>query len=341
MRAALVTVRQHRFEVGSAIVAAIAASLYGLVIVIRMSALPPAQECLDAVLASPDGSGVSGDCLALAQNGAAILGETFLTSQGALAVSIMGILPFLVGLLGGVPIVARELETGTALTAWSLFGSRERWLLRQVLPIAIILGLGVSLAAMVADPVADAAVTWGRAEATLIGLHGPLVLLRAAAAFGLGLAVGAILGRTLPAFVVGAALCAALLIGSGLAREAWTVSLEAQVVAGHDPSTGEVDVDPRALTTGWGVLTPDGRLLSSAEARELASAAGVQPASEHDDQDTPALEWYLENGYSLVPVGVSDAIALGWTPYDALIFGAAGAIGLGVTVVFVSRRRPR
>lgn len=44
----------------------------------------------------------------------------------------------------GVPIVARELEARTAQTAWSLSGSRLRWLLRQMAPILILLGVTVS-----------------------------------------------------------------------------------------------------------------------------------------------------------------------------------------------------
>jgi hypothetical protein len=340
MAAALVTLKQHRFEVGVAVVAAVVAGLIGLSIALRINALGVPKACLDAAVASQDGSGVTADCLAMVREGAGILGETFLTGEGTIALSIMGVLPFLLGLLGGVPIVAREIEARTAQTAWSLNGSRSRWLGRQVAPIAVVLGISMAFAAIVAIPVADASVAWGLGASSLIGLHGPLALVRAFAAFGIGLAVGALLGRALPAFVIGVALSFALLVGTGLARESWMRSLEPSAIAQISPETGEFDTPPRAVTTGWGVLTPDGTLLSAARGRELATAAGVPPAAEYDTQDGPALEWYAANGYTLVPVGLSDEVALGWSTYDGIIFGAVGLAGVLAALVAVRRTRP-
>ena len=122
--------------------------------------------------------------------------------------------------------MARELEAGTAQTAWSLNGSRVRWLARQIAPIAIVLGTAMTLAALVAIPVGDIWVHWGYGgAASLIGLHGPLAVVRAFGAFGVGLAVGALLGRTLPAFLFGAVLSFAVLFAAGsLSRCLATVS---------------------------------------------------------------------------------------------------------------------
>ena len=56
----------------------------------------------------------------------------------------MGLLIFLsfaAGLFLGVPIVARELERGTARLAWSLAPSRMRWFLARMLPILVVLAL--------------------------------------------------------------------------------------------------------------------------------------------------------------------------------------------------------
>jgi hypothetical protein len=66
----------------------------------------------------------------------------------------------------------------------------------------------------------------------------------------------------------------------------------------------------------------------------------VAPAAEFDTQDGPALEWYAANGYTLVPVGVSDETALGWSLYDGLIFGSAGFIAVVAAAVAVGRTRP-
>ena len=127
LAAARVTLKQHRFEISVAALAAVAAAVLGLSIAIRMDALHVSQACIDSVFASQDGSGIGQECLSLVRAGSGILGGTYLNGEGSLPVSVMGALPFLVGLLGGVPIVARELEAGTAQTAWSLNGSRVRW----------------------------------------------------------------------------------------------------------------------------------------------------------------------------------------------------------------------
>lgn len=199
----------------------------------------------------------------------------------------------------------------------------------------------MTFAALVAMPVAQFWVAWGGGGASdAIGLHGLLAVVRAFAAFGIGLMVGAMLGRTLSAFLFGVAISLALLFAVGNARDAWRANLEPPVIAVYSTATGEYQLLPRAVTTGWGVETPDGTLLSSAEARGIATAAGVPPAPPDDVQDTPALIWYEENGYVLLPMGVSDEMALGWAPYDGAIFGVVGVLSLAGAVVLVNRRRP-
>lgn len=338
--AARVSLKQHRFEVGAAVIAAIASGSIGLSMALQIDALGVSKDCLDRVQASQDGFSAGQECFALVREGTGIIGETFLTGQGTVALSVMGVLPFLVGLLGGVPIVARELEDGTAQTAWTLCGSRGRWLRHKIGPIALVLGVAMIFAALAAAPAADASVAWGQSGFSLIGLHGPSAVVRAFGAFGIGLMLGALLGRAYIAFIVGIAVSSVLLLAVGTARDAWTASLDPVPIAGPTSETGEYSVMPRALTTEWGVMTPDGVLLSSADGRRIATKAGVPPAPADDVQDIPALTWYEENGYGLVQMGVSDEIALGWAPYDGLIFGAVGALSIGASIVLVNRRRP-
>jgi hypothetical protein len=253
----------------------------------------------------------------------------------------MGALPFLLGLLGGVPIVARELEARTAPTAWSLNGSRVRWLARQVWPIGLLLGSAMALAALAAMPVAEDFVAWGHGgESSLIGLHGPLAIVRAFGAFGIGLAVGALLGRTLPAFIFGVALALAVTFALGEARATWLASMEPQPIVTYSAETGEYNGIPGAVATDWGWWTPDGVLISKEDARQLATDAGVPPAAPDDVQDTPAAIWLEEHGYTGVSLGVTDDMALGWAPYDGVTFAVTGLAGIGATVVLVNRRRP-
>jgi hypothetical protein len=45
--------------------------------------------------------------------------------------------PFALGLVLGVPVVAREIEGRTAAIAWTLSRSRPRWLIQRVLPLGV------------------------------------------------------------------------------------------------------------------------------------------------------------------------------------------------------------
>ena len=54
------------------------------------------------------------------------------------------------------------------------------------------------------------------------GMHGPLAVVRGAAALALSLLLEAIVGRTLPAFIVGAAIVTVLMIWLPNARHACT-----------------------------------------------------------------------------------------------------------------------
>jgi len=72
---------------------------------------------------------------------------------GGRVLEAMRILPFGVGLLMGVPIVAREIESGTAQTTWSLNASRWRWLARQTVAVGVPAVLAVAAAAVAAADV--------------------------------------------------------------------------------------------------------------------------------------------------------------------------------------------
>lgn len=340
VRSALVTLKQYRFEVGLAVVAALAATGIGLTIDVRLNALGVSQECLDLVNAAQDAVSAGDECFALVSEGAGILGSTYLRADGVLPVSVMGLLPFVLGLFGGLPVVARELEDHTAQTAWWLSGSRRRWLLRQLGPITLVLGVAIGMAALVAIPVAEDWVRWyGGERSTLIGLHGPLTVVRAFGAFGVGLGMGALLGRTFPAFVGSVALLVLVLVFAGQAHESWLERVPLEPLWRLSSANGQwhsVGGVPRAVA--WGAR--DGAVLTPEEARQRATAAGVPPAEPDDPVDTPAAVWLGENGYTEITLGVTDLAALGWAPYDAAIFAIVGGAGVTATFVLVNRRRP-
>ncbi|TDC99111.1 ABC transporter permease [Nonomuraea deserti] len=133
-----------------------------------------------------------------------------------MAVSLVVLLlPALVGLFWGAPLITRELEAGTHLLVWNQSVSRGRWL-------AVKLGL-TGLAAMAAAGLCGLAVTWwsdplDRSASENLALMAPLVfgargiapIGYAAFAFVLGVTVGMLVRRTLPAMALTLAVFAAI-----------------------------------------------------------------------------------------------------------------------------------
>jgi hypothetical protein len=124
-------------------------------------------------------------------------------------------LPALIGLFWGAPLITRELEAGTHLLVWNQSVTRGRWL-------AVKLGL-IGLAAMAAATASGLAVTWwsdplDKSAVPDLALMAPLVfgargiapMGYAAFAFVLGVTVGMLVRRTLPAMALTLAVFAAV-----------------------------------------------------------------------------------------------------------------------------------
>lgn len=126
------------------------------------------------------------------------------------------VLPGLVGVFWGAPMIARELEAGTHRLVWTQSVSRNRWLATK-------LGLGV-LGAAGASGLVGLAMTWwahpvdravsagtaetgtvfdlARIDPTMFASRGLAPIGYAAVAFAVGVLAGAVLGRTVPAMAV-------------------------------------------------------------------------------------------------------------------------------------------
>jgi ABC-type transport system involved in multi-copper enzyme maturation permease subunit len=159
--------------------------------------------------------GLAAFCVLLAITGPDLRGLTTFTNENTLYVTTviaMYLLPAVLGVFWGVPLVTRELETGTHSLVWNQTVTRRRWLATK-------LGIGV-LAAMVTAGVAAVAISWwaspvdalaaAEPEASLLtrmspvifGARGIVPIGYAALAFVLGIAVGMVLRRTVAAMAV-------------------------------------------------------------------------------------------------------------------------------------------
>jgi hypothetical protein len=131
--------------------------------------------------------------------------------------AVVLVLPALIGLFWGAPLIARELEAGTHRLVWNQSVTRTRWL-------AVKLGL-LGLATIAAAGLGSLAVDWWsdpldkaaggefpRMEPLLFGTRGIVPIAYAAFAFALGVTVGMLVRRTIAAMAITLALFAAVQI---------------------------------------------------------------------------------------------------------------------------------
>jgi hypothetical protein len=133
------------------------------------------------------------------------------------------ITPFVLGLFLGVPVVAREIEGRTAGIAWTLDPSRRRWLLTRGGPVIAVAGLA-SLAAGVAGEIVARSAPWAEGVGlgfTDYGARGELVAVRALAVAAIGLVMGALVPRQLPALLLAGAASLALFMAVTIVMDGW------------------------------------------------------------------------------------------------------------------------
>lgn len=121
-----------------------------------------------------------------------------------LGAAVLLALPAIVGMFWGAPLVAREFEAGTYRLTWNQSVTRTRWLMVKL--------LGVGLASVLTAGLLSLAVTWwaspidkasmNRFLPQVFAARGIAPVGYAAFAFVLGVAVGAIVRRTVPAMAI-------------------------------------------------------------------------------------------------------------------------------------------
>jgi len=115
--------------------------------------------------------------------------------------ALLYLVPPLIGVFWGAPLVARELETGTHRLAWNQSVTRDRWLTVKlaVLGAASMAFAGLlSLTVWLSSSRMDQA-TQDRVTPELFGARGIVPIGYAAFAFVLGVAFGILIRRTVPA----------------------------------------------------------------------------------------------------------------------------------------------
>jgi hypothetical protein len=189
-------------------------------------------------------AGLIAIAVVLAITGPELVGRTDFSDNDVLYVGttlVLYLLPALIGVFWGVPMITRELESGTHSLVWNQTVTRKRWLTTK-------LGFGL-LAAMVAAGLLGWAVSWwaspidalaalktdrgmfSRMTPVVFGARGIVPIGYAAFALALGVTVGMLLKRTVAAMAITlATLTAVLLLVPNFVRP-YLLPPQTQVVA--------------------------------------------------------------------------------------------------------------
>jgi ABC-type transport system involved in multi-copper enzyme maturation permease subunit len=223
-------------------------------------------------------------------------------------VVIILLTPAVIGLFWGAPLIARELETGTAALAWNQSITRTRWLavkltLTGLAAMAVTEGLSL-MQAWWAAPIGRAVghgasgtnLAMGQFSSLVFATHDITPLGYAAFAFTLGATAGALIRRAVPAMAVTLAIFAAVQIAMPLWIRPHLFPARHTVIpvtSLHSISLQQGGLNGSSFTLGTGNLPsqPGAWLLSSGAVNTAGQAASTTPAActaQSMRNDTPA-----------------------------------------------------
>jgi hypothetical protein len=161
--------------------------------------------------------------------------------------------PFVVGILLGAPLLSREIERRTAPMAWSLSLSRPRWLAGRTLPLLVAIGIALLVLGQASEALIRATPP-GELGFQHFAMHGPLIAMRGIAVFGIGVVVGLLMGRVLPAILVTGLVVIALFVGLELERDQLMRAEAAWVDAGSFDFSGVMVYDQAFIDNATGAI---------------------------------------------------------------------------------------
>lgn len=246
--------------------------------------------------------------------------------------------PFGIGVLLGAPLVAREIDGGTAQLAWSIGRSRTSWLLRRIAFVALFVVLVLGFLAVASEILASALAPDRNlgTDFTWFGRRGWLLVVRGVGALLLGMLVGAVIGRVLPAILAAGLVIVLAFVGLSLVMDRWNETdslVRLFYIDGRSVNFSLAD-----LALDYGLVTTGGEFATYGELYEqgistYASENGIAYASEADYAANKPLG---EDAQRFIPGTRYPEIAA----RDAALAGGLGLAALGATALVVARRRP-
>ena len=240
------------------------------------------------------------------------------TRIASLSSRLAGFFPFLAGLLLGAPLIAREVDKGTARLAWSLGPSRRRWFAQRVVPILVVVAASAMTIGIVSEQLVALFAPGVDLANSFVGFHTRGVLLATSALLvaSIGVAIGSLVGRQIPTV-----LLALLLGGTTLLAIA---EVDKRMLAGEAVRlTGENQYDNDIVMDEGRIELPDGRLVTWDELVVI---------------DPTVLERGFE--YPYVQFGIPRERYREIEAREAIVQVGLSLAFLGLGAVVVGRRRP-
>ncbi|MFF0151741.1 ABC transporter permease subunit [Micromonospora sp. NPDC005203] len=214
------------------------------------------------------------------------------------AIAVLYLLPALVGIFWGAPLVARELESGTYRMVFSQSVSRGRWLLVKLAVGGGAAALGAGLLSLMlsrwAQPIDGA--TADRMNPLVFAARGVVPVGYAALAFLVGVTTGLLLRRTLAAMaltllvIVSLQIAAPFVVRPWLAQPSTVVTplrVDGEYGLSLSPDSGEMRVHLEPDRRGDWVLSSTTITATGAEFRGPADMTQCGPLAPRDRETCP------------------------------------------------------
>lgn len=315
------TIKLYRFEIAAVLLASFALAAAALVVAGMLDGVGVPPACFGYPGPSESEQAV---CDALR--------PTFSNLGTLYAVHLLqaiGLLPIGAGLLLGAPLLARELERGTAPLPWTLSGARRRWLVTRAAILGVVLLVALVPVALASERLEGSWNPGVDPSRSFLddNYRGPILVVRGIATFSVAVLAGLLLGRQLPALIVGFGASVIIVLGGLLIMDRWYdwTAVYQVAVPGNQSYVGHImNLLRRA---------PDGRVMTDEEAGALAPPNPELPPGAIDGT---WLDEHFEQVWLLVP---GDRYPDAVTVHSGLLL-TTGTLAGFASLLLVRRRRP-
>ena len=271
-----------------------------------------------------------------------------------LGVVVLYIVPAIIGLFWGAPLVTRELEADTLKLTWNQSITRTRWIAVKLgligLASVATAGLFSLMIAWWASPINQAntlnstrngSSTLDRLSPLLFGASGIAPLGYAAFAFILGVTAGVLIRRTLPAMAVTLAVFAVIQVVMPNVVRPHLITPSHVTMALRSAAIDELSVGQNGHITVLGAVNMPGAWILSNQTITTADRVYTGPAPRScqtpNFQNCQAAIARLHLRQTVTYQPASRYWALQW--YETAIFAAAALLLAGFCIWWIRRRR--